>query len=597
VYQPGLAFDQDFLDASSVEVLKGPQGTIFGRNAEAGALNITLRKPDETTRESASAYFDSFNTQKVQGSVSGALTDDFFGSITASDMHTDGYLTDPTLNGANADAYSRWQGRLAIRYRPNDAWDVNWSIDSYEQKGYTGEPGVPLGQNNYEVLNNFLIDGHSSTLGTALNAAYNFNDMTFTSITGARKLTNIDPYDFSGGPVGGVDYPGELMDLHEYQSILSQEFRLNGKNMDDRLHWLGGVYVFQDKNTILRRLLLPYLPAFGTSYNSYKQDQYLTNKGYAIFADATFDLTSRVSLDVGERYGSERVSSNFFQYAIIPGVITIDSGATPNTTTSYNTPSASLLYHFTPNTSAYLRYAQGVRAGGFPLAPTPGSDIAYKPEQTKNYEIGAKGRVLNGTFGYDLSAFDIEISNQQVNSVVYLNGDHNIPVVAISNAGKSRSRGAEVTLDYRPTDAWSLSANTGYTNARYQVYIDADGVNRAGESSPFVPRFTAQAGSSYTFNAWGRPLTLGGDFQHVSPILSGSGIDLDVQFHIPSYNITNFQGTLAITERLKFDVFVKNALDKYIYTKAFNSFFFVETRPFATVLPPRSEGVRLSYKF
>jgi iron complex outermembrane receptor protein len=597
VYQPGLAFDSDFLDASSVEVLKGPQSTIFGRNAEAGALNITLKKPDATTHESASVTVDNFNTQKVQGSVSGALTDDFFGSIAASDMHTDGYLTDPTLNGISADRNSRWEGRLALRYKPSDQLDINWSIDSNETKGLTGEPGVPLGAGNYEVLNDFLIDAHSSTLGTVLNVEYNFGDMTFNSITGARKLTNIDPYDFSGGPVGGIDYPGELMDLHEYQSILSQEFRLNGKAVDSRLHWLAGVYVFQDKNTLLRRLLLPFLPAFGTSYDSYKQDQYLTNKGYAIFADATFDITEKLSLDVGERYGYEKVNSDFYQYAVIPDIITINSGATPETSTSYNTPSASLLYHITADSSVYFRYAQGVRGGGFPLAPTPDSDIAYKPEQTKNYELGAKGRVFNGTFGYDLSVFDISITDQQVDSVVYVNGDHNIPVAAISNAGKSRSRGAEANFEFHALDALTLSANAGYTDARYVTYIDADGINRSGESIPFVPRFTVDAAAGYTLNAFGKPLTVGGDFQHVSPILSGSGIDLDIQFHIPSYNLTNFQATLGITDRFKVDVFVKNALDKYIYTKAFNSFFFIEPRPFATVLPPRNEGVRLSYKF
>jgi iron complex outermembrane receptor protein len=115
VYQPSLAFDTDFLDTQSVEVLKGPQGTIFGRNAEAGAINITTRKPDDTFRGMAAVTFDNFNTERVQGQVSGPLGGDFFGGISLDDSHTDGYLTDPTLGGISADQNSNLVGRIALR--------------------------------------------------------------------------------------------------------------------------------------------------------------------------------------------------------------------------------------------------------------------------------------------------------------------------------------------------------------------------------------------------------------------------------------------------------------------------------------------------
>ena len=456
---------------------------------------------------------------------------------------------------------------------------------------------MPRGLDRWEVLDDFLLDAYFKSLGTSLTVAYNMGDMTLTSLTGARRLSSVLPYDFSGGPIGGVDYPGELMDMHVDQSILSQEFRLNGKSFANKLNWLTGVYIFQDDDDIRRRLTLPFLPAFGTSYDAYRQDQYLTTRGFALFGDGTYDLTDRLSLDIGLRYGNEKVKSNFFEDAVLTGLLTIDSGATQSISTNYVTPSASLLYHFTADSTVYGRYAQGVRAAGFPIAPTPSTDIAYKPEHTDNYEIGFKGRVLDGFLGYDLAAYYIAIRDQQVTSVAYLNGNLSLPVATITNAGQSLSKGLEANFDVRPSDALAFTGNLGYTEARYETYIDADNVNRAGESLPFVPRFTAATTGAYTFNVVGRPLTLTGEYQHVSSILSGSGVGPDLQFQVAGYNLANARASLALTDHLKIDLFCKNLFDKYIETKVFNSFFFIAPRPFSTVLPPRNEGIRISYSF
>jgi iron complex outermembrane receptor protein len=598
VYQPSLAFDTDFLDVDAVEVLKGPQGTIFGRNAEAGALNITLKKPDATPHAAVAVTYDNFQTERLQGKLSGPLSDVFFGDVSLDASHTEGYLTDPTLGGASADHNRKFNGRVALRFKPNDQLDVNFSIDGSEQKGPEPDPGVPRGLDKWEVLNYFLPDSLDKSLGGALNIAYDFGDFKFTSLTGARRLYSSNPYDFSGGPVGGVEIPYELSNLHSRQYSVSQEFRLSGAALNNRLNWLAGAYYFQEGNTEDRLLDLSYLPLFGTSYTSPAQNQNLVTKGESVFADGTYDLTSRLSLDVGLRYGRERQTSSFFQDATIPGIIYIDTGASGAISTAYTTPSVSLLYHITPDATVYGRYAKGVRAAGFPLSPTPTADIPYKAEYTNNYEVGFKGRVLDGVLGYDLSAYYIKIINQQVTSVIFLDNNPNLPAATVTNVGASSSRGVEANVDIRPIKDLAFTANLGYTDAHYDDYISSATQNLSGQALPFVPHWTADTTAAYTFDLPpGRPTTLTAEYQHVGSILSGSGVGPDLQFNVKAYDLVNLRSSTALTDQLKLDFFCKNLLNRFIETKVFNDFFFVEPRPFSTVLPPRNYGVRLSYSF
>jgi iron complex outermembrane recepter protein len=598
VYQPSLAFDTGFIDVGSVEVLKGPQGTIFGRNTEGGALNIVTRRPDEVERGKFAVTADQFATLHLQGQVSGGLGHGFFGSFAVDASHTDGYLTNPTLGGDSADQSREFAGRQVLRYHPDATLDINLSVDESDTKGLDGLPGVPRGRHNYEVLSNFQIDARYKSIGGSLSVDYNFDGLKFTSLTGVRNLNSATPYDFSGGPVDGTVYPNELMNLQIHQNLLSQEFRLAGNSFGNTLHWLSGVYLFRDENVLLRRLDLAYLPAFGTSYTSNRQDQHLVDKGFAIFADGVYDLTRDLSIDVGVRYGSEKTTSNFFHDAVIPNIFFADSGGSGSVSSNNVTPSASLLYRLTPDSTVYFRYAKGERAGGFPLAPTVSTNIAFKPEKTDNFEIGSKARLWNGLFGYDFSAFFIKIKDQQVTSVAFLNGDPTLPVATTTNAGESSSRGVEGTFTLNPSEALALTANFGYVDAHYDRYIDTVGANRAGEAFPFVPRFTTAESAEYSIPLSGdRKLVLYGEYQHVGQILSGSGVDIDLQFHVKAYDLVNARASLFVNPQLKLDVFVNNLFDKYIETKVFNTFFFGDPRPFSTVLPPRDVGARVSYSF
>lgn len=388
IYQPALAFDTNFLDVESVEVLKGPQGTIFGRNTKGRVLNINLRKPGDVMRTRASAMVDNFGTFAATARMSGPLTETLSVGASFAASHTDRYLTNPTLGGVSADRSRSFAARAALRYRPTDRLDINLSVDASTTRGLQGLPGIYLPHRDYQVLSSFQVDAIAKSVGGSLNVAYDTGSLTFMSLTGYRRLTSDTPYDFAGGPVTGVSYSDEYGDLRRNLSVLSQEFRLSGTGLGDRLDWLVGLYGYRERNLEERPLSL----AFGTSYIQLIQTQRLINKGIAIFAGATYEIVPRLSLDVGLRHGSESVDSRWYHRAVIPGIFSADEGGRDSISSDYVTPSASLVFKIAPSASIYARYATGQRSGGFPLAPRHRPTSRTATSGRKTSRSGPRGR-------------------------------------------------------------------------------------------------------------------------------------------------------------------------------------------------------------
>ena len=243
------------------------------------------------------------------------------------------------------------------------------------------------------------------------------------------------------------------------------------------------------------------------------------------------------------------------------------------------------------------RYAKGFKPGGYPSAPDVGTDIPFRAETSDNYEVGFKGEFLERRLSANLAVYDIEIKNQQLQTIVF--NSFNTPIASVGNAGKSRSRGVEINIDAHPMKGLSLNANAGFTDAKYIQYVDTSGKNRAGEDFPYVPRRTASAGFDYEMPAvheW--TPSIGSTYKYVGPILSGTGVDLDVQFPVPSYYQLDLRAGVA-KDHWQFGAFVDNVTNQYIITRIWNTFFFPVPpgRPFAEVDPPRRYGVRATYNF
>ncbi len=170
-------------------------------------------------------------------------------------------------------------------------------------------------------------------------------------------------------------------------------------------------------------------------------------------------------------------------------------------------------------------------------------------------------------------------------------------MAAVSNAGESRSEGVEMNVSWQLSDSFELAANAGYTDASYTDYVDTVGQDRGGERFPYVPKLTALLSANWAFElANEAEVELSAQYRYVGDILSGSGVDIDLQFPVDSYNVIDLRASLY-KDDWRADIFVENAADKFIETRVFNSFFFSEERPFSIVLPPRKVGVRFTYNF
>lgn len=604
VYVPSLSFDVDFLGAERVEVLRGPQGTLFGRNTQGGAVNIVLARPDEDLVRRVALSYDNFETARAQAALSGPLGGDFFGALALDWSQSEGYLENPVVNpgfSTPADEWRRQSMRAALRYQPNPALDINLSVDTAHRQGLDGLPGVPRGTEDYIVRSEFQIDAEYDNTGAAFSVDADLGWATLTAITGWRDVSSRLPFDFDGSP----EYTGNIHDLRTEQRILSQEARLQGQLLDGDLDWLAGVYLFEEDHNQDRRYALPDVDVFPSGIFIDAQDQHQTRTGQALFVDLTYTPISALDINVGLRISREEASTFTDLNFTIPDLFgpgsdltIVESGSPPDVESDELSPTAAIVWRLTPSTSLYARYARGYKAGGFPLAPAAVSgNIAFDPEYSDNYELGIRGSIADGRFSFDASVFNIEITDQQVSTIVFLNGDPSLPVAAVANVGESVSQGFELSLEARPTDAFSLTADVGYVDARYVDYIDTVGADRSGERFPFTPRWTGRLGAEYTFALTEEiEATLHGDYVYVGDILSGSGVDIDLQYRVPEHETINVGARLR-GDDWRFDVFVDNLTDEFIETRVFNVFFFVPDRPYSVVAPPRRVGARLTLDF
>jgi len=604
-FVPSLAFDIGFLDVERVEVLRGPQGTLFGRNTQGGALNIVVRRPDEEFRGKVALSYDEFDTVRAQAAFSGQLAENFYAGIAVDISRTDGFLENPVLGAAGrsssvpADAEDKYSWRSAFRYSPSDELDINLSIDKSYRKGLDGLPGVPRGQEAYIVRSDFQIDALYDNYGAALNIDYKTDDIDITAITAFRKVDTALPFDFDGSPERGPNF----QDIRSSQELFSQELRFSGTIGED-IDWLAGAYVFREEQRSDRYirfhdidLALP-----GTSLLVDKQIQNLERSGYAVFADVIWNPNDWLELGFGARFAKETVKSQAeLDFALLLGdlpLAVVNDSPTGKLDDDNISPTASARIKLSDDISLYGRYARGFRAGGFPLAPaSPISNTGFNSEISDNYELGIKGNLFDGQVDFDLALFRIDISDQQLTTIVFFNGDPNLPVAAVGNAGESRSEGAELNLNWNVSDSFSINASAGYTDAAYTQYIDTLGDDRSGESFPYVPKVNALLGATWSFDiSNGAELELNAQYRYVDEILSGSGVDIDLQFPVDSYDVLDLRASVY-KDDWRVDVFVENARDEFIETRVFNSFFFSEQRPFSIVLPPRKAGVRFTYNF
>lgn len=503
------ALNQALYDLARVEVLRGPQGTLFGKNTVAGAINLISARPDDTLAGYISGSFGNLSARELQGRINIPLSVDSALKLSASHNTRDGYIDNlATGNKANERDTSAYRAQFSTVL--NDNWQLYASLDglnserlSFLGKGLTDPFGLTAAQgpaDNYEIATNSDTFEKRDLLGGSIEMVYEKADYEFKSITAWRdsEIFYRNDTDYSVIDFLTIEYGDQ------YQQF-SQEFQLVSP-ATDTFNYVAGVYLYRQQAKAQRDAINGAMSVAvgnvpGTKVSS---DGHVDTDSYALFGNTSYQLTERFNLATGLRYSRETKTVNWLLDGSASGIFRIGS-TTPalndKRTDNDLSYSVSLIATLNSNLNGYLKYATGFKSGGYNLDFVSDADLAasleFDKEQVGSAELGLKGAFYNNRLIANFAMFHSSFDDYQVNQFVDLgNGSTSI---SIRNAAEVTTKGMELELIYRPLAGLQLQVSAGVLNAKFEDFPNglSNGVNAAGNQLPDAPKRNAALSAQY----------------------------------------------------------------------------------------------------
>jgi len=516
----------DVVDIEQLEVLRGPQGTLFGRNTEAGAMNFITKKPSGEFDGSASLELGDYNRRVERISLDLPKMGGVSALVSLRNETQDGFIANP--DGSAWGSKDRQAGRLALRIQPVSGLTVDYALDRthihetppagelLSNSGYGSlyPISTPIAQTAYLFQNPTCMaySGNTCTysigglakgmapyvntsypasitapttpvqpyerldvIGDTLTAEYRLNhDNTIKYIGAWRNMVYDELTNYSGSPVpifNGWRSSNYTTQSHELQWI--------GNKGD--LRYVGGLYYFTDYGTEhepTEGTLFTFTPGV-IGYNSVNFA--ITSKASAIYGQLDYDINSLWTATLGGRYTKETKTVSVWSYNTDQN---FNQGSNPYTVNgaaaaSFEkfTPTFNLMYRISPDTNVFGRVAEGFRSGGFPaeapIAAGYSPFTPFKPESSTSYELGLKTAFLHNKGQLSTNLFYTDVSNYQVGIL-----PPGTIAPTIVNVGKMRSQGIEIDAAYKISSGVKVSGSYGYLDAKFLQFI-APGVNGA----------------------------------------------------------------------------------------------------------------------
>jgi iron complex outermembrane receptor protein len=619
MYIPQLGFDAAFLDLEQVEVLRGPQGTLFGRNTQGGALNLVSRRPGPELRGKVMVEGAEFGTLRATGSVSGPVTDGLYAGVSVEHRRTDGYLKNVVLGGTQ-DWSRQTAARGVLRWLPSDSVEVMLIGDHSDRDYSEAIRGVRLATRRYESVIDQDEPDHKKNSGVQLNVSAGLGGgITLTSITGYRYsfsdvFTDMDSRisvqrtatlpAFPPVSTSPQTFAGATLDIEITQKFTSQELRLDGSA--GPVDWLIGGYYFDQHQFFERdRRVGPGTAPFPAALYIY-EDHIDDRDGYAAFGQASWQVTDAIELTAGGRWSNEAVVGTGNRGQVFGPPLNLFQPVNRNAKAKFENFSwmGSASYKVSPGVLFYATYAEGWKAGGINRSGSAAANSPYGDESSQNYELGLKANALDGAVTFNLALYRIEIAGQQVTNVIPDPGGGPTPVSVVENAAGSHVTGFEAELAVRPAEGLKLRTALSFSRSRFddfvRVFTATDRTNFAGTPFENVPETTVYAAADYHLPLGGeRALDLHAEYQFVDSIIiqdntraSRSGDQLTA----PGYDRINASVSFDAGHGLRLTAYVNNLLDSFDYA-------FPSSDPllggdvFVAPLPLRQFGVRAAFNF
>jgi len=585
-----MGFDIDLVDIERIEVLRGPQGTLFGRNTEAGAISIITKKPGNITEGKVSASFGNYNTQDYSFAASGPLIQDtlYFG-ISGRHYLTDGYFKNDTL-GINVGDSDDTSGRATLRWTPNESWDIilRANVANYETNSvYAYEPLESFNRHlNLDYPGGLKNDSN----GQSLSIDYDGKLFKFTSITAHRAGEYTNKYDMDSS----------INDLyrHNYtqdQSQWSQELRFASPEDSGAFKWLiGAYYLDEDFDVDSIKGFQQGFPSWGIPPYEETMITELETKNHAFFGQANYTFWEKLGLTAGLRY---EVDNRDFRGLLSNTPDIMGTGTSiieDDTSLKTWLPKFAIDYKLTQDVMFYISTAKGYTAGGYNNLAASVLGLPYDEEYSWSYEAGVKTNWLENRLLLNFSAFNIDWQDKQVfvrtgpTSGVY------------KNAAEATIRGFEIEAQAMPIPGLEITGNLGYTDAKYDKFSEAvfdpitgvqtGEIDYAGKRLETSPKFNYNLALQYR-----HPISDSGNLMSRIELQGTSDLywDLDNSVKQESYELVNLK--LGYEEdRYSIYLWGKNIFDKTYASSAWGD---SSTGWFGRAGVPQTFGVTFTARF
>jgi iron complex outermembrane receptor protein len=520
----------DTFDIEQIEVLRGPQGTLFGRNTIGGIINITRTKPTMDWGAKVQGTFGSYDRQEIKGVFNAPLVRNVLGLKVGGYVEKSDSFTSRLSDGEREDGIDRISLFGALRYQPDETFDAVLSVDHIDDDSHypslvpmSAGPGLEPPTNNqlfcsvfgacygtqYEqirqsgfeiALNDYPFSARLESTAATLNMRKVLGQVTIESITG--YFDQKDGLDAEN--TGGADFlPGvplfvSLRDQTAEQ--FSQELRAVS-DFDGVFDFVAGVFYMGSEFDLTQQAIVN-----GTRSQFFNAGQDLD--AYAAYAEGYLDIARGLRLTAGGRYTREEKDFYITFRNPADGTITtqcpdaslaedpaFDSCRDPDVTFNKFTPRVILDYHFTPDVMIYGSWSRGYRSGGWNSRASVITAIGpYDPEEVDTFETGLRTTLFDHKLRFNLTGFYTKYDDKQEEVITASPVNPAVTQTLVENAGKATIKGFETEIEYAPVDWLRLRTATGYLDGKYDQFIQGGVDIRDQRNLRYAPEWSVSFG-------------------------------------------------------------------------------------------------------
>ncbi|WP_424494083.1 TonB-dependent receptor [Salinimicrobium sp. GXAS 041] len=498
-------------DIERIEVLRGPQGTLYGRNAMGGVINILTKKPEQGTSIFAEATAGNYSRQRYLAGIRTSLGEKFYFGIAGLYEEREGFYTNE-FTGSSYDDQQNFSGNLYLQYVFSPAWDATLNFKHFSAENDGAFPlnmGIKATfENPYTLNQNKISTMKDNTFNTSLVIDHKGRNVNFYSQTAYQQNYRYyeDPIDADFSPIDGISIINNYGKDWNQVKVATQEFRFSSPSGSGHdLNWTAGTYMFYQESPVKQATHFGKDAALvgseETNFSLINTSEGI-GKGIAFFGQLNYQLFEKFGVIAGLRYDHEykkqSVLGEYQPDTAAQPVFEFQPDTTATATFSAFSPKAGITYDFSEENLLFFTYSRGFRAGGLtPLTSDPSQPplFEFQPEFSNNYELGTKNSFLENKLLVNATLFYTEVTDVQVPTLVLPDA-----VIVTRNTGSLTSKGLEVELRALLTRGLELSYNLGFTDASYESLLiaqDGNEVNLQENKQIYTPEITSMFALQY----------------------------------------------------------------------------------------------------